>query len=147
VLKDLLNDWKFSGVVTCGSGRPVNARILGDANRDGNSDNDRLPGYRRNSFTGPDYASTDMRISRQLPIGDRWRIEMLAESFNLFNRNNKRVDISDDGFTNTAAQFVALDKTVNNRTYPAYYSRLTSFLSPNNSYAPRQVQLAVRLLY
>ena len=47
--------WKSSGVITAGSGRPVNATVVGDANQDDNSGNDRLPGVRRNSFIGPDY--------------------------------------------------------------------------------------------
>ncbi|HXZ79802.1 MAG TPA: TonB-dependent receptor, partial [Terriglobales bacterium] len=147
VLKTMCNEWKLSGVATYGSGRPFDARILGDANRDGNSDNDRLPGYRRNAFTGPDYSTVDARVARQFPIGDRWKLELLAESFNLLNRDNKRVDITDDGFTNTAAQFVTINKTVANRVYPAYYQSATSFLKPNNSYAPRQVQFAVRVIY
>jgi hypothetical protein len=51
----LSRGWKSSGVVMAGSGRPINATVIGDANQDSNSDNDRLPGARRNSFTGPDY--------------------------------------------------------------------------------------------
>src|SRR5438128_4090496 len=58
--------WKSSGVVTAGSGRPVNAAVVGDANQDGNSENDRLPGLRRNSTVGPNYSTTDMRLSRRL---------------------------------------------------------------------------------
>ncbi len=38
-----------------GSGRPVNATMAGDPNQDGNTYNDRLPGYRRNAFIGPGY--------------------------------------------------------------------------------------------
>ncbi len=45
----MFNDWRFAGMVTAGSGRPVSARIVGDANGDGNTYNDRLPGYRRNA--------------------------------------------------------------------------------------------------
>lgn len=65
-LARFFNDWKLSGVVTAGSGRPVDARVTGDPNQDGNSYNDRLPGYSRNAFTGPDYATTDLRLSRRL---------------------------------------------------------------------------------
>ena len=50
----IFNDWKFAGVVTYGSGRPVNLTVVGDANQDDNGSNDRLPGARRNSFLGPD---------------------------------------------------------------------------------------------
>ena len=37
------NNWKASGVVTVGSGRPISATVTGDANQDGNNNNDRLP--------------------------------------------------------------------------------------------------------
>lgn len=48
-LGNLSKGWKNSGVVTGGSGRPVDATVSRDANQDGNYGNDRLPGARRNS--------------------------------------------------------------------------------------------------
>ena len=48
VLNALFNNWKVSTVITAGSGRPINATMAGDANRDDNSYNDRLPGVGRN---------------------------------------------------------------------------------------------------
>lgn len=147
VLKTVFNGWKLSGVLSLGSGRPVNPRVIGDANVDGNSDNDRLPGVRRNSFTGPNYATTDMRITRTLAVVGNTNVEFLAESFNLLNRVNKRVDVSDDGFSNSAAQFVQQEKNVNGKLYPAHFQQLGGFLSPTNSYAPRQIQFARRLKF
>ena len=64
LLNRLVNHWKLSSVVTLGSGRPLNATMAGDANQDGNTYNDRLPGYKRNAFIGPDYFTTDLRITR-----------------------------------------------------------------------------------
>src|SRR5262249_13593254 len=123
-LAAIFDSWKLAGIVTSGSGRPVDARVINDANRDGNTENDRLPGVRRNSFVGPDYASTDLRLSRQFPAGDRIKLELLAESFNLFNRNNQRVDITDSGFQTQAAQFVQNTVKVGNRTFPASFQTL-----------------------
>ncbi|MFZ0283712.1 MAG: TonB-dependent receptor, partial [Terriglobales bacterium] len=60
-LGKIFDDWKLAGVFTYGSGRPVNVTVEGDPNQDGDDSNDRLPGARRNSFLGPNYASTDMR--------------------------------------------------------------------------------------
>ena len=65
------NNWKAPGVFTYGSGWPVSATVTGDANHDGNNSNDRLPGLSRNSLVGPDYATTDMRLTRRLYAGDR----------------------------------------------------------------------------
>jgi hypothetical protein len=145
VLNALANHWKLSSVVTFGSGRPFNATMAGDANQDGNTYNDRLPGYKRNAFIGPAYFTTDMRITRTLKMSDRVRLEILAESFNLTNRTNSRVVISDDGFYNSAGQFIAYSTKVNGKMYPGQFQINSQFLLPTNSYAPRQTQFAIRL--
>jgi hypothetical protein len=147
ILKSIFNDWKWAGLVTFGSGRPVTARMIGDANLDGNTDNDRLPGVRRNSFTGPDYSTTDMRLTRKIVVTERIRFELMAESFNLFNRQNKRVDLSDDGFSNNAGTFTQFDQTVGGKRYPATFREAGGFLVPTNAYAPRQIQFAARLRF
>jgi hypothetical protein len=147
LLRTVFNDWKFAGVSTYGSGRPLNATITGDANRDGNDMNDRLPGVSRNAYVGPDYFTSDLRLSRQFPVSDRMKVELLAESFNFTNRDNKRVDITDDGFVNAAGQFVPYNTTVSGKQYPAYFLGSSSFLTPNSAYAPRQVQFGIRFAF
>jgi hypothetical protein len=117
----------------------------GDANQDGNVYNDRLPGYKRNAFIGPDYFTTDMRITRTLKLSARSQLELLAESFNLTNRTNSRVVISDDGFYNSAGQFVAYSTKVKGKMYPGQFQINSQFLLPTNAYAPRQIQVSARL--
>ena len=146
-LGTLFNDWRFSGTVTAGSGRPMDARILGDPNQDLNSGNDRLPGYGRNAFTGPNYTTTNVRLSRELHLGERFRLIALGEVFNLMNRLNQRVNLSDDGFQNSAGRFVQLDKRLGLNYFPAQYRVTNNFLQATSAYAPRQVQLALRLVF
>jgi hypothetical protein len=64
LLGNLFNHWKFANVVTLGSVRPYCAKVTGDPNQDGNSLNDRLPGWGRNSLVGPAYSATDSRNFR-----------------------------------------------------------------------------------
>jgi hypothetical protein len=45
---------------------------------------------------------------------------VLVEAFNLMNRQNLRVDLSDDGFLNSAGQFVEIDKTIGFSQFPAH---------------------------
>jgi len=71
----------------------------------------------------------------------------MAESFNLFNLTNSRVQISDDGFYNSAGQFVAYTSRVGGKLYPGMYLINSKFLTPTNAYAPRPVQFAVRLTF
>jgi hypothetical protein len=146
-LGKLFDDWKLAGVVTYGSGRPLDARVSGDPNQDSNSMNDRLPGYNRNAFEGPDYATTDLRITRRLLLGEHLKLDLTAESFNLFNRDNQRMNITDDGFQNVAAQFLQLSKTIGISHFPAYFQRSTNFMKATNAYAPRQFQFSMRALF
>jgi hypothetical protein len=76
----IFNNWKTSGVVTIGSGRPVSATVTGDANQDDNTSNDRLPKVSRDSLVGPDYATVDLLLTWRIQIGDRVRLEFTAES-------------------------------------------------------------------
>lgn len=147
ILGYLFNDWRFANVVTFGSGRPVDARIFGDANRDDNTANDRLPGVLRNSFVGPDYSTVDFRLTRTIHLSERFRLEFIAEAFNLMNRDNKRMTSTDDGFNNDAGSFVPIDKLIKTNYFPAYYRKSPYFLQPSSAYAPRQVQFALKLTF
>jgi hypothetical protein len=147
LLGHILNDWKISSIVTAGSGRPVNATVDGDPNQDGNDLNDRLPGYSRNAFTGPDYASTDLRLVRKIHVTQSYRLEFSADSFNLFNRDNQRVEITSNGLTVEATTFTQYTTYVNGVPYPAYYQQPQNFLKPNAAFAPRQLQLGLKLIF
>jgi hypothetical protein len=146
-LGHIFNNWKLSSIVTAGSGRPVNATVYGDPNQDGNYDNDRLPGYSRNAFTGPDYSSTDLRLVRKIHVGQSCHLDLTADSFNLFNRDNKRVLITSDGLTAEATTFTPYSVFVNGVPYPGYYNQPQNFLKPTAAFAPRQVQLGVKFIY
>ncbi|HEX3819603.1 MAG TPA: TonB-dependent receptor [Candidatus Sulfotelmatobacter sp.] len=141
------NDWKISSVMNYGSGRPFNATVAGDPNQDGNDLNDRLPGYSRNAFTGPDYATVDLRLTRTIRFRERYKLNLMAESFNLFNRDNQRMAITSNGLMADASTFVQNYVTANVAQYPGYYELPTNFMKPNAAYAPRQVQLAAKFIF
>jgi hypothetical protein len=147
LLGRFFNDWKISSVVNYGSGRPVNATVAGDPNQDGNDLNDRLPGYSRNAFTGPDYAAADLRLTRKIHVTERYKLDFSGDAFNLFNRDNQRVEITSNGLVANASTFVQSSVTTGMATYPGYYSLPNNFMKPNSAYAPRQVQLALKFIY
>ena len=147
LLGRFFNDWKLSSIFTYGSGRPVNATVSGDPNQDGNDLNDRLPGYRRNAFTGPDYETTDLRLTRKIRLTERYKLSLSVESFNLFNRDNQRVSITSNGLVAAATTFVQSSATAGLAPYPGYYQLPQNFMKPNAAYAPRQVQLALKFIY
>jgi hypothetical protein len=131
--------------MTYGSGRPTNATVSGDPNQDGNTSNDRLPGRGRNAFLSPDYASMDLRVGRKMNLGGRFHLELTGESFNLFNRDNKTYVATDNGFVNSAGRFVKFTQKAGGTYYPAYYQQPTSFLKATRAFAPRQMQVSMRL--
>ena len=147
VLKFLLNDWKVSQVTTIGSGRPVSALISGDANADGNLGNDRLPGVGRNSYVGPDYASTEFRLTKNFRLSARYRLELMAEGFNVMNRDNKKITSNDDGYSSTAAEFEQGAYLVGSTVYPGRYVLNSQFMKADSSYNPRQIQFAAKLKF
>jgi hypothetical protein len=145
VLASMFDHWKISGILTLGSGRPANAMVSGDPNQDGNTSNDRLSGYGRDAFISPDYETTDLRLERKLDLGEHCHLELTAESFNLLNQDNKRFEISDNGFYNSAGQFIKYAQSVGGAYYPAYYQQPTTLMKPSASFAPRQMQFSMRL--
>jgi hypothetical protein len=147
LLGHLFNEWKISSIVNLGSGRPINASVAGDPNQDGNDLNDRLPGYSRNGFTGPDYATTDLRLTRKIHVAPGYRLDFTADSFNLLNRDNQRVTITSNGLTVNATTFVQSSTTAGLAPYPGYYQLPTNFLKPNAAYPPRQIQLGVKMVF
>jgi len=132
-------------VITAGSGRPVNASVIGDANQDGNTNNDRIPAARRNSFVGPDYTTTDMRIGRTIFRHNKVKLDLTVESFNLLNRLNRRYQLTDDGALSNTAQFNYGSKRIGINRFPAYYQVPTNLGKATSAYAPRQVQLSLRV--
>ncbi|HKZ81584.1 MAG TPA: TonB-dependent receptor [Pyrinomonadaceae bacterium] len=49
---------------------------------------DHGPGGGRNAFTAPPYVNLDMRFSKRFNVGERVKVQLLFEFFNLFNRQN-----------------------------------------------------------
>jgi len=42
----------------------------------------------RNAFIGPDFFTIDLRVGKRIPLGERLRLDLLADAFNLLNRTN-----------------------------------------------------------
>ncbi len=91
---DLPAGFQLSGSFTVRSGLPVNPTAGTDANQDLSSFSDRAyiaPGtpYLRNSFRDRSVVTANnLRVLKAFPIKERYRIELSAEFFNLFNLDN-----------------------------------------------------------
>jgi hypothetical protein len=86
-----------------------------------------------------------MRLAKKLYAKNGWKLEFTAESFNLFNRVNRRFQLTQDGLMSNAAQFNFGTKHIGIKYFPASYQVPTTFMRATNAYAPRQLQFALRL--
>jgi outer membrane receptor protein involved in Fe transport len=85
--KYLLDGWSISGIATWQSGQPYSKTVTNDLNRDGNTRNDIVPGS-RNSVYLPDVYNIDLRIDKRIPLTGRLNLDLIAEAFNLLDRDN-----------------------------------------------------------
>jgi hypothetical protein len=88
----LPSDFRVGGIVNAFSGVPYNVTTGFDDNQDTVA-NDRPPGVRRNSGSGPGYARVDARISKRFRLErnqQRPELEVALDAFNLLNRVNFR---------------------------------------------------------
>lgn len=84
---------------------------------------------RRNSGVGFNFFNMNTRLSRTFPLGDRFRLEAIAEAFNALNHRN---DLIPNGTFGTGS-------------YPTAAN--ASFGQPTAVGDPRQIQLAARLIF
>ncbi len=140
-IRFLLSDYLITGIFTAQSGFTYSAAVSGDPNNDGNTANDRAPGTQRNQFTTPGFYQIDMRLGRIIRFGERYRLSLFAEGFNLFNSSNvQAVNNTFYAFSTTGGG--RLTRTTNFGTPRLFVSGSPSFTF-NSSYN-REFQLGVR---
>jgi hypothetical protein len=145
-LHRFLADFTVAPIFEISSGRPFNIITGVDTNGDQQSSNDRpsvasngtlvLPPFFTNGSLGRNmgithrFSSLDLRVMRAIRFGERVKLDLIAEGFNMFNRFNE-------------ASATPLFSDVNNFAQRAgngrYYSR------PTASFDPRQFQFGVKL--
>jgi len=152
------SDFSIAPILEISSGRPFNIITNADTNNDQSTQTDRpsvnpdgslcQPGTAgcstglitngrfstgnlgRNMGLTHGYASLDMRIARQIRFGERVRLELIAEGFNLFNRFNEA----------SASPFLSDVQLRNERSGNGrYFSRSTA------AYDQRQLQFGIKL--
>jgi len=113
----LLNGWTIAPVYNFFSGARYTANVSGSPSSafgfsqaggiNGSNGSLRFAFLPRNFFKLPATKYLDLRVSRRFPIGEKAKIEVLAEAFNLFNStqwtsaNNTIYSISNSGTTST----------------------------------------------
>ncbi len=83
-----LRNWEVSGIVTIQGARPFTVFVGHDANNDTNPVTDRVGLAARNTYWGDKLKTVDVRFSRSFIFRENQKLELSADVFNLFNRNN-----------------------------------------------------------
>ena len=156
-LHKFLADFTLAPIFEIATGRPFNILSNQDTNNDQSNQTDRpsvlpngvlcVPGtpgctplivngafatgdLGRNMGITHSFSSLDMRLMRSVRLGERMRLDIIAEGFNLFNRFNEGAA---SGFIDDVNAF---NKRASNGHY---YSR------PTASFDPRQFQFGLKL--
>jgi len=137
IVRFLLSDYVITGIFSAQSGFAYSALVSGDPNNDGNRSTDRVPGTLRNQFSTPATYVLDMRAGRIIKFGERYRLSLFAEGFNLLNRSNIAA------VNNTQFAVSAGSSPINFGTPRLFLSGSPSFSLTNSSYN-REFQLGAR---
>jgi Carboxypeptidase regulatory-like domain len=126
-------------ILTYASGHPFNLLLGFDANGDTNANTDRPRFAGRNTGSGPNFVNFDLRVSKEFRLrGDsKYRVEGIAEAFNLFNRVNY------SGVNNVVG-------TTPLPTYAVEGNRNAKPAEPlgfTSAFDPRQIQLGVKIKF
>jgi len=87
-MRYLLGGWQLSGILTAETGQPYSGMVNSDLNLDSNSRTDRTPGLGRDTFNLPNFVSLDPRITKNIPIHERVKAQLILEAYNSLNRTN-----------------------------------------------------------
>jgi len=130
----IFGDFTVSGIVQANSFRPFNVITGYDSAGDNHTDTHRPYGLGRDAGRGPNFCSTDLRLSRQFPVRERLRIEFTGDLFNALNRTNFRT-------VNNVVGSTPLAQLPNPIT--GYKGVPTDPLAFTSAYDPRQLQFGL----
>lgn len=152
----IVNGWGLSSIYTFGTGHPVQANISGTpvpldgGLTAGDSSNASVTAGRagwlpRNPHYAPNYTDVDVRLARDFPLGERVKLSLLGEVFNVFNHTNV-LGVNSTAFTYLAPGSGACAGHTNACMVPS-----PTYLAPTSTssliFGPRQVQVSGRITF
>jgi outer membrane receptor protein involved in Fe transport len=133
----IIGGWQLGAIFQASSNLPYSARLAAnvDLNNDGNRNSDRAPGFGRNSFYTGRFVSFDLRTTKTFYFTERYRLQFIAEFFNLFNRLNV------SSFNGQSYNVAGVN------TPGVSLTRRADFGNPRGAFDPRIGQLALKLIF
>ena len=160
VVRDALNGFNFSGIITISSALPQNALMsstftppggvdggaTGGVEQNASNAAGRIPNFEKNSFRGPtQLRDVDFRIGRDIILfRERYKLQVFIEAFNLFNHTIYT------SVNTSAYAYIANGGAGCASTNPCL-SPQTSFLTPtassNSLISARQLQISGKFFF
>jgi outer membrane receptor protein involved in Fe transport len=84
----VVRGWTLSTIAQLQSGAPFSIGTTGDPGNDANNSNDRAPYVGRDTLTGPELETWDLRLTRDIPFTEHARLRLIFEGFDITNRAN-----------------------------------------------------------
>jgi outer membrane receptor protein involved in Fe transport len=162
VLRRFVNGFSISPIITISSGYAFVESVSGSPRAGGVAPQptssgiigsgaafslNRFPLAPRNSDHMPNIVNIDLRLSRQFAFTERYRVEVLAEAFNLLNHQEV------NGVNQTAYSIsgTAFNPVTNNFTANLKFNPFNNFAIPNSAgssiYRERQIQFGLKFLF
>jgi outer membrane receptor protein involved in Fe transport len=155
----LVGGWEVAPIYQAQNGLPYSLVTAGNApgglgsGVNGSNGRKGLDVVGRNSFRQPRTQNVDVRLSKKIPVTEKYNLELIGEGFNLFNHVNVTA-------VNTTAYIVSTSGTVVNSNGTIPCSSAAPCLNTNSlpfgsvtnansnfAYTSRQVQLGLRFLF
>jgi hypothetical protein len=137
-----LSGFQLAPIFTYNSGHPFNLLAGGEVNGDNHTTNERPIGAGRDTGLGPDNVNFDMRLSWLHRVGEKAKLQLTAEGFNIANHTNFA------SVNNEVSPLFGLTPG-----FSTFHVHGSSALSPStplgftSAFPKREIQLGVRLTF
>jgi len=148
-VKAAIAGWKLNGIVTLQDGATVTGFVGGNLTGgvsnsvNGSGGTNRVPFEERNLYKRPTLQNFDLRLGKEFRVKERYRLNLIAEAFNVFNHTNSF------GVSTTKFDLITFTPPGGVAT-PAFRPR-SDFLLINSAqstlYRERQMQVALRFSF
>lgn len=159
ITSSVLDGWNLNPLVQLQNGLPYSISTSGygssaaeAAGWNGTGGTAFVPVTGRNTLTLRRDEDFDVRAEKQFQYGDRYSLQLLGECFNVFNHENY-TGVNSTAYTfggsttgDTAKGYTGQQTYATQLQYNSSFGSYTNANS-NYAYSPRQVQVAVRLLF
>jgi outer membrane receptor protein involved in Fe transport len=160
--RSLLNGWTFAPIFNAFSGARFTPTVSGTTSAvnnfgfpagtvtqggglNGSGGSTRFAFLPRNFYKQPSIWYVDMRISRRFSLGEKMKLELLAEGFNLFNRTQVTTISSGIYSIDTTGSAASPKPLLNFSSGPSGFRSVTG--ADSTLFRERQVQLAARFQF